>query len=253
MDLYIENFLTGFKDELNKQADEHNGIFGISGAMFPTISSQTKWQFARVGEHLQLHDGNHLYCFHLPEGDQQHDFPIRKVVQEPHEFGHNASSKGTVQVHRADPGSIYFTLQDGRQNPTYTFKHISEEKWRAIPKVKSSNPVVIDKEAFLKSAEESGIMDKIVGGLTGTFKGGVRAVMETGVDPLASAGVGLLGGAAYDMGKRHLYNSPEENAEETKMDRLKRYLIPSIGLGLTGGLLKGTFSKYYDDYPTYRP
>lgn len=254
MDFYFASFLTGFKDGLSKVANDQSSIFDIDGAMFPNIESQTKWQFARVNDHLQLHDGNHLYCFHLPEGEQEHDFPIKKVVQDVHQFGENATSKGSVQVHRADPGSIYFTLQDGRNNPTYTFKHINGEQWRAIPKVKKhQEPQVIDKEAFLKSAEEGGFMDKLVGGIAEGGRGAIRGVMSTGHDPMMAAGVGLLGGAAYDLGKRHLYNTPEENAEETVMDRLKRYLIPSVGLGLAGAMTKGTFPKYYSEFPQHRP
>jgi hypothetical protein len=254
MDFYFSQFLTGFKDELAKQANEQSSIFDIGGDMFPNITSQTKWQFARVGEHLQLHDGNHLYCFHLPEGDQEHDFPVRKIVQEAHKFGDNADKRGSAQIHRADPGSIYFTLQDGHNNPTYTFKHITGEQWRAIPKAKKHiEPQVIDKEAFLKSAGEGGFMDRLVGGIAEGGRGAIRSVMATGHDPLMSAGVGLLGGAAYDLGKRHLYNTPEENAEETTIDRLKRYLIPSAGLGLMGAMAKGTFPKYYSEFPEHRP
>lgn len=248
MDFYFENFLTGFKDGLVKSAEEPAAsIFDIGGAMFPNVSSQTKWRFARVSDKLHLNDGSHTYSFHLPDGEQEYDFPVRKLVEEGHEFGKDAHSSGTVQVHRADPGSIYFTLQDGHHNPTYTFKHVNAEQWRAIPKSRNGHnkpAIQLDKEAFLKAAYEPGMMDAIVAKLSQGVRGTGKALMATGNNPLMTAGLGLAGGAAYDIGKRTLYNSPEENEQETAGDRLKRYLVPSIGLGLTGTALRGTFPHY---------
>lgn len=256
MELDIYQFIAGFNSALNKTANEEAepNIFDVKGSLFPTTNTQSKWRFARSENHLQLNDGNTIYAFHLPEGEKDYDFPMTKLeTTNPYEFGKDASSHGTAQVHRADPGSIYFTIQDGKKNPTYTFKHIEGSQWRAMPKVKHH----IDANNFIKGAEDAandpGLLDQIFHGVEQTGRGLIRGTMALGHDPVASTAAGLLGGAAYDFGKRSLYNTEEENQEETVMDRLKRYLIPAAGLGLTGLAAKNTFPNYYSHFPEYRP
>lgn len=257
MDFDFAEFLQGINDHLSKNAEE-GSIFGMTGgAIFPTISSQAKWQFSRTNTHLQFHDGNNVYNFHLPDGEHEHDFPAVKQEHEaPHEFGKDAVSRGTAQIHRADPGHIYFTLQDGRSNPTYTLKHVNGDQWRAIPKHKTvSNP--LDKEAFIKGAleklAEGGLLDAIAKGVDGMGRGAIRGGMALGHDPLLSAGAGLGLGAAYDVGRRGFYNTDEENAEESGMKRLARYLAPAAAMGITGAVAKGTFPNYYNEFPLHRP
>lgn len=258
MDFYFADFIEGLNYGLSKVAEGPN-LFDISGSIFPNINSQAKWQFARTKEHLHLNDGNNVYCFHLPEGEKEHDFPVTKLDNVClHEFGKDAVSKGTAQIHRADPGSIYFTIQDGHSNPTYTFKHVNGEQWRAMPKVRSTPASAIDKEHFIKGAAEAltkhaNALDAVLKGVDGAARVGARGVMALGHNPLASAGLGLAGGAAYDLGKRTLYNSDSENEEETVGDRLRRYILPTAGLGLTGTALNGTFSNYYKEFPLHRP
>lgn len=262
MDFNFAEFIMGLNDALTKQAEE-GSIFDISGSVFPNVTSQSKWQFARTNEHLHLNDGQRVYCFHLPEGEKEEDFPIKKLDDVCfHEFGKDHVNKGTVQVHRSDPGSIYFTMQDGHKNPTYTFKHVNGTDWRAIPKVKAPNTTAqIDAEAFVKGAQdmlhEDGaagkILSTLLGGVDAAGRGAVRGTMALGHDPLLSAGAGLMGGIGYDVAKRSLYNSKEENEAETAGDRLKRYLLPTAVMGLTGAAAKGAFPNYYSEFPLHRP
>ena len=264
MEFNFSDFILGLNDALVKAGNEEAvpNVFDVKGSIFPTIASQTKWHFARNHEHLHLSDGNNVYSFHLPEGEQEHDFPVvKKESLSIHEFGLDAHGQGTAQVHRADPGHIYFTLQDGHKNPTYTFKHESEDKWRAIPKVKHESHSVIGHEEFIKGASSvfdeqglaAGVLDKLVKGMDTVGRAGIRGTMALGDDPMLSAGAGLLGGAAYDLGKRHFYNSNEENEQEDWKNRLPRYLLPAAALGGTGALAKNLFPNYYSQYPTFRP
>ena len=261
MKFYFDDFIKGVNDQITKHANEGGSIFEITGSIFPTIANQSKWQFAKSGDELHLHDGNNGYYFKMPEGEKEHDFPLHKIEKDTtHSFGSEATHRGTVQVHKADPGSIYFTLQDGLKNPTYTFKHITGNKWRAIPKVKTLHaPTEIDKEAFIKAAFDANqqgwagkALSGIINGADAAGRGVIRGTMALGHNPLLYAGAGLAGGALYDVGKRTLYNSKEENEEETLGDRLKRYIVPSAGLGLIGAGAR-TFDRYYTEFPLHRP
>lgn len=258
MDFYFSRFVEGVNDSLIKAG--YDNIFDVTGTIFPTISTQTKWHYAKSASHIHLHDGNNVYSFHMPEGSKDdEDFPLNKVTDVPmHEYDKDAINKGTAQIHRADPGSIYFTVQDGHNNPTYTFKHTSGSQWRAIPKVKhhTEKPININENDFINGVNDKlgeNVFDNIIRGADSTGRAAMRGVMDIGDNPLASAGVGLLGGAAYDLGKRQFYNSDEENAQEEPLDRIKRYLIPAVAGGAGGALLQSAFPNYYSEYPVWRP
>ena len=127
MDIYISDLIEGFEAELSKYAN----VFEMTGSIIPNIDAQTRWKFAKHEHGLQLSDGNNIHHFHFVEGEQEQDFPMEKKDDvQSNEF----NSHGTAQIHKANPGLIYFTLQDGKKNPTYTFKHVSENQWRAVPK-----------------------------------------------------------------------------------------------------------------------
>lgn len=266
MKLYIEDFEAGVQSALLKAAE---GLFDLGGsAIFPRIESQAKWRFARKDNHLRLSDGTNVYGFHLPHGEKHdEDFPAERIDDIPHtSFGEDVTGSGTAQIHRADPGSIYFTLQDGTANPTYTFRHQGGKSWKAIPKRKVEKVAFVDDKAeFLKGAMElmkqsnffSEMGDKAVRGVSDGINGALNGVMSaskipelrtpdfihqmTGAthipSPLVAAGVGLGAGALYDQGKRHLYNSDEENEQESGKSRaILRYMLPAAGMaGLHAG------------------
>lgn len=265
MDLYFSRFIAGINDSLEKIGNEN--IFELSGTIFPNIESQVKWQYAKTPTHIHLHDGNVVHAFHMPEGyKQDEDFPLEKMPDLAlHEFGHDAAHTGSAQIHRADPGSIYFTVQDGHDNPTFTFKHVTGGNWRAMPKVKhhdvTEKAAQINEAAFVegvkaKLAEDgtaSKILDAVMHGAGKTTDAAISGGMSLGNNPLMSAGAGLLGGAAYDLGKRKFYNSEEENEAEDPMDRIKRYLIPTVAAGGAGMLLHNAFPNYYNESPIWKP
>ena len=83
-----------------------------------------------------MHDGTQTYSFGGDLGEEDTDLEKLPDVPLPDMYK-DSVSKGKAQVHRADPGSVYFTLQEGTRNPTYTLRHLGDNKWRAIPKKKS--------------------------------------------------------------------------------------------------------------------
>jgi hypothetical protein len=265
MNLYIDEVLAGIKEamELHKQS---SNIFEMKGGnLFPNVERQQMWQYAKAPGHIHFTDGNSTYSFKGDVGDEDTELDKIPDVPLPDIFT-NATSKGKAQVHRADPGSIYFTLQEGTKNPTYTFRHTGDSKWKAIPKKKKvkeqmAAPAYIPnvnaeqiKAGMLKHLEKEA--DGAQGGLldffnhaaghamTGIGNAAINAPLAIGriggapgSDPLLNAGkAGLLGagaGAAYHGIKRHFFNTPQENAQEDVEHphaMLKRMLIPGIGL-----------------------
>ena len=135
MNLHLDEFAAGVKEMLELYKQGQN-IFEIKGGnMFPNIERQQMWQFARGQKHLHLTDGTHTFSFAGDLADE--DTEVDKIPDVPlPDLFKDSVSKGKAQVHRSDPGSIYFTLQEGTRNPTYTFRHIGDSKWKAIPKKK---------------------------------------------------------------------------------------------------------------------
>lgn len=258
MNLSFADFIQGISKVKTAEEEKPNVFNAHIGSIFPTASTQAKWQYAKGPGTIQLHDGNTIHQFNYETDDHSQDFPVLKTEDISYfDFGKGMSSKGVAQVHRSDPGHIYVTLQDGKSNPTYTFKHLSEHNWRASPKPKkekkAEDEIEIDFEAFQK-----GLNDKLGSMIDSVFKGIhhgsnmlVDGVSALGKSPWASAGVGLGLGAAYDLGKRKFYNTEEENAQETGNQRLLRYAAPTLGLGLTGGAMASLMPNRYKFDPVY--
>lgn len=244
MDLYLQEVFDGLQTTLNLHKRGEN-IFEMGNhALFPTISNQTKWKFVRAGNTIRLSDGANIYSFHAPAGEsQEEDFPLERVPDvSHHEFESGATSKGLAQVHRADPGSIYFTMQEGSHNPTYTFRHEGGKTWKAIPKKKAKkqtqvvsnvNPtsVMLGMEDTLKKKASVGefLGDSLHNGLNGLD----RLLLLPAHNPGLAALAGGTAGAGYHFGKKYLYNTPEENEDEQGIGKLlARTAIPA---GLLGG------------------
>ena len=135
MKIHTDEFAEGIRDilELHKQG---SNIFDMKGgSLFPHHTSQKTWQYSKKDGHVHFSDGTQTYSF---KGDlTDYDSQLERMPDAPlSDIFTNAHSKGKAQVHRSDPGSIYFTLQEGRNNPTYTLKHEGDNRWKAIPKAK---------------------------------------------------------------------------------------------------------------------
>ena len=239
MQLYLAEFLEGVENaqQLHKKGED---LFGMGNhAMFPTVSSQSKWRFARAGNVLRLHDGNSIYSFEAPNGESDEtDFPLNRVDDVGHhEFETGATSKGLAQVHRADPGSIYFTIQEGGKNPTYTFRHEGGTTWKGIPKKKkkAKETIIPDVDLpTLKSAALHEFSQALGRGVQAIPDKLIGAAFAPAFNPLLAAGVGAAGGGLYDFMRRKYYNSPAENEDEDFETRATRYVLPAGVLGLLG-------------------
>jgi len=107
-------------------------IFDQPGTLFPHTTSQSTWQFSLGENFLHLSDGTSTYSF-IGKLDLK-DAKLKKVSDVPlADFYKNATSKGKAQVHNCDPFRIYFTMQDGKKNPTYTLRHYDDDAWMVKP------------------------------------------------------------------------------------------------------------------------
>lgn len=142
MKLHYDQFAEGVMEmiELHKQG---NNVFEMGGGnLLPYNTSQKTWQFSRKGDVIHLTDGVNAYSFKGNLGDE--DTELERLTDTSiHDIFNDIESKGKAQVHRSDPGSIYFTLQEGKANPTYTFRHVGDSKWKAIPKARKKKLQVI--------------------------------------------------------------------------------------------------------------
>jgi hypothetical protein len=244
MALYLDELQAGI-DGFTKQAD----IFSAGNVnLFPMITSQQKWRYAKDGDKLHLHDGQRVYSFTAPEPSTELDFELHRHGDATDEVFESATTKGTAQVHRADPGSIYLTLHEGKENPTYTLKHVFGTQWRGIPKKKKAvkladiNPSVVA-EGFVSALTKKAI--DLPGILNRVFHAGMRPGTSQSV--LMNGLLGAGAGGLYHGLRQSIYNTPEENAEENDDPRtlLRRVLLPGVGLAGLGALQQNMFPNYY--------
>lgn len=220
---YEHKIKKDMKTTLHKKAN----LFELANSsLFPNITSQAKWRYAVHPNKLQIADNQHVYQFAIPEADlekKQPYFVSRLEDGMMPDFGKGANKTGTLQVHKASPNNIYFTMHGGK-TITLGLQFRGDKKWIALPKPEgkkktASNP--------LASMMNTGISGLNVAG---------AAINH----PVLAGLAGLGAGGAYDLLKRRFYNTEEENNRETIGDRAKRYLLPSLGLGLGGALVNMT-------------
>jgi hypothetical protein len=287
MNLYTSELLAGVTEMLNLYKQGSN-IFDMGeGSLFPTMDKQQMWQFSKAPGHLHFSDGLKTYSFKTTGAElSDEDTELDKIPDVPlPDLFKDSTSKGKAQVHRSDPGSIYFTLQEGTSNPTYTLKHTGGPKWKAVAKKKKAKqalqaPAYIPnvnvesvKEGMLKEAEE--LLKEGNGGLLGFFnQAGGKAVdaavnlpfhaallpgriggppgehgdsLGSGVLNALKSGLAGAGvGAAYH-GIKHMTNSEEEN-EQDRLNHamLKRIGIPALGMAAVNPLERSVFKNYYN-------
>lgn len=255
MQLHFDEFISGVLEHLNvKTASDIQHEQTINSSIFPTLESQHTWKFAKSHNRLQLHDGNVIHTFTAADNKfrSNEDFPITKIEDTSYfDFEKGMKHSGTAQVHRANPGMLYVTLHDGEHNPTYTLSHVSENSWRASPKSKKKEGECISLANFADGLGEKVSFDIAQALDTAGNKtmDGIRAI---GNNPLASAGIGLGIGGAYDLGKRYLYNTEQENEEETLAERATRWLAPAALAGGVGMAERTVIPQHYDGGPLNR-
>lgn len=250
----IQSFLAGLSDCLvfQKYAEQ-----SVDGGIFPALTQQAKWRYARYPEMLQLTDDQNVYGFKTPKDIPENgEFPLELLKNIPlQNFGEGAEEAGLAQIHRSSPESLYFTLQEGQKNPTYTFsrkdgswKGVSKKRLKkAIKALVEANPQ-IDPAAVVEGLktgmEKAGAIDwgNLGQNLTSiptqnAFNLAMRLSTMPGRSPLMSTLAGAGAGGLYDLLRREYYNTPEENEQETWGNRALRYALPAAALGGYGLLL----------------
>ena len=284
MNLYLDEFMRGIKEtlELHKQGQS---IFEMGGGnLFPTSEKQQMWQYSKAPGHIHFSDGVNTYSFKHDKELAEEDLDMEKIPDVPlPDLYKDSTGKGKAQIHRSDPGSIYFTLQEGTRNPTYTFKHTGGQKWKAIIKKKKAKaalqqPAFIPnvnaeaiKEGMLKQAlemsksAEGGALDFFNNAAGSAMNavvntphtlalapgriGGDNPANDTGGQMLGNAAKAGLVGAGLGLGyhglKRHFWNTPEENAEEGPNALARRVALPALGMAAANAGERSMFPNYY--------
>ena len=180
MNLDVEAFAQGAWDRLE---EKHAGANLLDALMneniLPTFTGQRKWQYAQAPEGLRLSDGERVYSFGLSDlgGEvgrvpKLDDIPLR-------DFEQGARGMGTAQVHRSSPDSIYLTLANGRENPTFRLEHEEGKNWKYIPSKK-----MLARLNQLKTHEGNPPSE------VGNPRVNVESFLQGGMDGVKTAGVG---------------------------------------------------------------
>jgi hypothetical protein len=172
MNLHIEAFALGAHDYLKeKQAASNIFDLGINDNIIPTVHSQKNWKYVQTPEGLRLSDGDKVYGFNLQNFGGETSRVSKSDDISILDFEHGKTGGGTAQIHRASPDSLYLTLANGRDNPTFRLEHDEGKNWKYIPSKKmiqrlgqlrnhgdqkgpSDVSPKIDQSAFLQGAQD---------------------------------------------------------------------------------------------------
>jgi hypothetical protein len=223
---------------------------------------------------LQLNDGSTTHTFKAKDGNININ-GNEDVIKEVNTTFTAAGKTGTAQVHKADFGSIYFTLMDGTTNPTLTVSHKTGDVWSLIRKgaIKTSDHVIeVDKnfiDGLLKEASLTQI-DKNLGSLAhdtifntvpdifmlpSRFGMGSSAYSDEPAKSNAdwqNIGLGVgVGGVVGGLSK-FIYDKYKGNKKSDMADYLKWIGAGAVGLPLVGTLQNMAFPSYSDHLWKYR-
>lgn len=242
MKLYTDDFLDGMHEMLTLYK-QGNNIFDMKGGnLFPHNTAQKSWEMVKDTDAIHLSDGTHTYSFKGELGDSDSDLERMPDVPLPDIFGEaNKKNKKRTQVHRSDPGSIYFTVQEGHQNPTYTLKHIGDNKWKAIPKPRKVKDMLKQpltphnvnlesvKEGMLKELENITKEGFDVGELGHNVNSFLGKALQQAVNLPTNLAL-----AAGRTGPVSYYGDPNPNASQSLTGALGNASI-AAGVGAAGG------------------
>jgi hypothetical protein len=181
MKIHIDAFALGASDYLKeKRASSNIFDIGMNENILPTFNSQKNWRYVQTPEGLKLSDGERVYGFDLKDFggemsgvEKMNDVPLL-------DFEAGKVRGGTAQVHRASPDSLYLTLANGIDNPTFRLEHDEGKKWKYIPSKK-----MIQRLEQLKSHGDQKGPEGV-----STPKVDLDSLMQGGMDQLKTAGAG---------------------------------------------------------------
>jgi len=180
MNLDVEAFAQGAWDRLEEKQAGANLLDALMNEnILPTFAGQRKWQYAQAPEGLRLSDGERVYSFGLSDlgGEvgrvpKLDDIPLR-------DFEQGTGGVGTAQIHRSSPDSIYLTLANGRENPTFRLEHEEGKNWKYIPSKK-----MLARLNQLKTHEGNPPSE------VGNPRVDAESFLQGGIDGVKTAGVG---------------------------------------------------------------
>ena len=106
------------------------------GSQIPPHTTPLQWECRRNDADLIcLYDGQRVFTFR-GQLDLAAQTYVEKTEDLPYTEFQLLQNKCAATVHRSSPSSIYFTLNDGHLNQTFTFRHSSGPRWIAVPKAK---------------------------------------------------------------------------------------------------------------------
>jgi hypothetical protein len=238
MILDINSFLAGVQERI-EFAKTANLFEQEHSTFFPMLQTQTSWRYSRKGDTLHLHDGHNTFSFKYPENLADEDVPSERLPDSnKFDYEHEAKEKGTAQIHRADPGSIYVTLQDGRNNPTFTLQHQTGSTWKISPKkrLKKTLPetgttVDVDPSSVIEGAIKEADAFNSFADVAGQGLDGAGNMLGKGIQMIGQHPYLAAGGALATALAMHQMGSHREGEESPS-------LYDSVG-DMAGGAMKG--------------
>jgi hypothetical protein len=255
MKLDIHAFSAGVAQGLQKAAQLGGGFESVlaghqgSEAILPHQETQRKWSYARTPEGLRLHDGTRSWGFGISEFGGEVGRVPRLPDLGPMEWDKDATSRGTAQIHRSSPDSIYLTLHDGRQNPTFYLEHMEGRDWKYIPGKKlrkmlegGGSTVSVDPGALMDGAQlgakSAGLREMLVGNGASSLLDPTRRGLLTDMALYSNPFTGVAAGT-YDTANNLLHGRLLSALGSAGMGALSLTGVGGVAGALGKGALRG--------------
>ncbi len=260
VDLDLYAFARGVESELEKQGGNFSSLMDTHTSdenILPSFEGQRKWRYVQTPEGLRLSDGDRVYSFGLT-GFGGDTLRVPRL-SDPGllDFEQGGIGKGTAQIHRSNPDSIYLTLANGRENPTFYLEHSYGKDWKYIPgkklrklltqaekgETEETPTVPVDPQSLILGAEKTAQLWNGLGGnemndyLWKGIEKGKDLLQGAGNHPLLTLGGLGIGALLIDrMRKRKNPNYAMESYRAPDKTRLNNVIAPTL---LAGGALVG--------------
>jgi hypothetical protein len=235
MNLDISAFSLGFHDKMSEKKGASSNFLdnAVNENILPHISSQTNWKYVQTPEGLKLSDGHKVYNFGLKDFGGESTRVPKLDDSNIFNFENNKTSGGTAQIHRSSPDSIYMTLANGRENPTFSLEHSEGKDWKYLPSKK-----MIKRLAQLRATEESNIPQVDPNAL---IQGGLDEIKQASlsIGENMANGNGIFGGA--DGANEFLWKGI--NGGKNILQGISNHPGLAIGGTVLGGLLLNRLRK----------
>jgi hypothetical protein len=258
MNLHLGAFALGINDLLQEKRGGADFLdHAANENILPTISSQSKWRYVQTPEGLKITDGNKVFGFGLNDFGGETSRVPKLEDTGILDFEKNKITGGTAQIHRSSPDSIYMTLSNGRENPTFRLEHDEGRNWKYIPNKKMINRLKamsqqlesttipsVDPNSLLAAANEksAGIsypldLDSSTQLVTGGINGVKNIGSFLGSHPMATIlGALGVGGLIHQLRKNQSPGYKHKVDMDPSIRMNNTFSIPLLsGMALAGG------------------